>query len=1223
MMFPPFDKLVEEEFDQNCRLLADAGFPDAESCIRNLTDLRSASLRFEAGRDADRPHTVPPWFKTLKRILLEAPFPSAVLHATDSFVRQCRSTDDAFILFEETPRSLEVLARLSCGSPFLTQVLMNQPSALRELTIERRTAAMKSREDFFREAQQAVAYSDNTQEKLSQLRQYQRREILRIGMCDAFGLLDLKFVTLQISLLADAMVQICLELACADVGADEPPFSVVALGKHGGEELNYSSDIDLILIAPSETPVAQKTAHRLIEGLSRKMATGFLYRVDMRLRPWGSAGPLVSTPDTYEEYLRNHAALWEKQALLKARVVAGAPDAGNELMSRLPPLLFSVSEQDVLSVVRATKGQIEQQLKKKGRLASEVKLGAGSIRDIEFLAQALQLIHGQKEPRIASANTLDALVRLAEFGLMDVTTYRQLREGYIFLRTIEHALQLLHNQQTHELPADTRQLEWLSRRMDYPGETELLSRFREHKQAVRRIFDAQFTDATADVRLPQKKSPAAASNSNPSTLTKYFSSNAVFHEQLRERLFRDLDDKTCCRVHSEDLFGDVPQRLMTIAATEVSGLTSILCGLFFASRLDIREGETINGGGRSRFEYVVPPATFLGVFVCEDTSVNSHTRQPIPDASLQKELENLIRMQQTQPDSDVRETLVEMFCRRVADLAPATQPLADLSIEVAENEIEGLTVLKITADDSFGFFFELSNALSICGFRILRAELGVTEGRIHDVIYVSEASGGPVKSQERIEELRTAVTLIKQFTAWLPSNNDPHQALIRFRDLLHVLLQKSEWKSNVADLRQPEVLRDVAQVLGISRYLWEDFLQVRTDNLLPLLTDTGQLQRRIPRPDLVEQLQRSLSSATDDKELAKALNTFKDHHLFRIDLRHVLGHCGPFGAFSEEITELAEIVVDAACHLAGDSLQTKHGVPRLADGSPCPFVIVALGKFGGVEMGFASDIEMFGVFSEDCRTDGPSPLSAASFFERVVGRTSELIRTRHKGIFEVDLRMRPYGQAGSPAVSLETFRRYFSPQGDAWPYERQSLVRLRYVSGDPDFGNTVLEECHKLIYTDEGFDFDAMRAMREKQVRQLVRGGSVNAKLSDGGLVDCEYSVQALQLTFGKSQPSLRNPNTLRTMNAALKTGLLSATEHESAQTAYMFLRELIDCLRMVRGNALDLTVPVVGSADHRQLAKRMEAVHDSPLPLDELESQLAVVRAFSRRVEEICTSRR
>ena len=760
--------------------------------------------------------------------------------------------------------------------------------------------------------------------------------------------------------------------------------------------------------------------------------------------------------------------------------------------------------------------------------------------------------------------------------------------------------------------------------MDYPGEADLLNRFHEHRRAVRRIFDAQFTPMPTRASLDEFSNNilSAKNDGTPlelSELATYFQNHGAEHEDLRRSMFDDLKAGAACRVHAQEFGSDKNLQLITIAVRGTPGLTSMICGVFFANYLDIREGDCNNGAGPNRFGCNIPSDRFLGIFLCEDTATTVAGNAQSTATVIQNELERLLKMQQSEQSSDVRATLLDMFCKRVANLQAAPIPLAELSITVTQEEADAATVLQISADDSFGFFFELSNALSICGFRILRAQLGETDGRIRDVLHVAESDGGVVSNKERVEELRTAIVLIKQFTNWLPSNNDPHQALLRFRDLLHVLLRKSQWETNVANLQQPEVLRAVGQVLGISRYLWEDFLQVRTEKLLPLLTDSGKLQNRVTRTELQNELASILSFTTDAAGRIAALNTFKDLHLFRTDLRHVLGHCGPFGTFSNEITELAEVIISAACQIASAELHMTYGPPCLDNGNLCPFTIVALGKFGGVEMGFASDIEMYLVFQQECHTAGQTRISASNFFERMVSRITELIQCRHKGIFSIDLRMRPYGQAGSPAVALNSFRNYFSPDGEAWPYERQSLVKLRCISGDAEFGAVVRAECHAIVYADSGFDFDAMRGMREKQVRQLVHGGTINAKLSDGGLVDCEYAVQALQLTFGHNRPSLRTTNTLQALNAAFRERLLTADEHSAATTAYMFLRELIDCLRMTRGNAQDLTVPPHNSADYAQLTKRMEAVHDSPLQLDELEAQLAAVKAFSARVEQFC----
>ncbi|MEZ6124345.1 MAG: hypothetical protein R3C49_14400 [Planctomycetaceae bacterium] len=967
-MFPSFDKLTVAEIDQNTARLAAVGVRYPEDAVEILMRIRQTFLEsIKSGGAPVSEAGDPEWFRILIRVLEEAPRIDAVITAVDRFIARHRSAADAFAVFEHTPRSMEILSRLACGSPFLTQTVLSQPDVLEDLTTVRRTAETKAREQFVDEAMMVVSESTKLVEQLGILRRFQRREILRIGMCDAFGLLDLKVVTLQLSLLADAMVQVCLSLVCHDAGCEIPGFSILALGKHGGEELNYSSDIDLVLVGRDVSQHEQRIARQLIDALCENHSSGFLYRVDMRLRPWGDAGLLVTTVDAYADYLNCHAELWERQALLKARVIGGDHSPGTEFLNRLPSVLFTAGQEEVFDRVRRMKSQIEQRLRQAGKLHSEVKLGAGSIRDIEFLVQALQLTHGKTEPRVASANTLDALVRLAEFGMLNAMEYRQLREGYIFLRTVEHALQLLHNQQTHELPADPDQRRWLARRLDYPGEAALLARFEEHRRSVRSIFE----------------------------------------------------------------------------------------------------------------RYLFP------------VDLDSEASPPKPDG-------------------------------RAGESA---------SVESESGDSSALIILKKQLDP------ELRQALSAV--------------------------------------LDEPVT----------------------RDVIH-------------------------RVTGCSRHLWESILQGQSSEFLNLLSHLPDLQRRIPDAELREdlfQLLRSGGAARDIDRAERILNEFKDRRLLRSDLRHLLGYCGEFGSFSDEITGLAEVVVTTASHLAYTSLIQQSGVPMTSGGYVCRWALVALGKFGGREMGVASDLELLLVYEDDGTTEDSGGMSCAVFFERLVNQLPVLINARQKGIFDVDLRMRPYGQAGSAAISLHRLQAYFGPTGDAWPYERQSLVKARSVGGDPAFGTDVERRLSELLYSSSHFDFVAMRAMREKQIRQLVHGGTINAKLSDGGLVDCEYAVQALQLTFGHRIPELRTQNTLKALQAAHDAALLTAEQFQQTAQAYRFLRELIDCLRMDRGNALDLTVPPLASTEYRQLAARMQAVHDSPVSLGDLDRQMNNVRMFAGQVEQIC----
>ena len=310
--------------------------------------------------------------------------------------------------------------------------------------------------------------------------------------------------------------------------------------------------------------------------------------------------------------------------------------------------------------------------------------------------------------------------------------------------------------------------------------------------------------------------------------------------------------------------------------------------------------------------------------------------------------------------------------------------------------------------------------------------------------------------------------------------------------------------------------------------------------------------------------------------------------MFRIDMRHILGHTREFWDFAAELTDLAEVVVNSVFHLCHEDLRLVHGSPCLENGQLSQMSVVALGKFGGREMGFASDIELMFIYAGNGRTTGPAVITTTEFYEKLVQNFVSAIRARREGIFQIDLQLRPYGNAGSLAVSLDAFRRYFAPGGPAWAYERQALVRLRPVAGDPRLGQQVARLRDEYVYTGEPFDVTAMRAMRERQVRHLVKGGTFNPKFSPGGLVDVEYLVQGLQITHGRDHAGLRQTNTREAMAALAEAGILSAEDYTRLRKAHTFLRWLIDSLRVVRGNAKDVTMPPENTEEFAFLARRM-----------------------------------
>jgi glutamate-ammonia-ligase adenylyltransferase len=292
-------------------------------------------------------------------------------------------------------------------------------------------------------------------------------------------------------------------------------------------------------------------------------------------------------------------------------------------------------------------------------------------------------------------------------------------------------------------------------------------------------------------------------------------------------------------------------------------------------------------------------------------------------------------------------------------------------------------------------------------------------------------------------------------------------------------------------------------------------------------------------------------------------------------------------AFSAAITDLAEAVVASALRACLDEVARTHGWPRDESGRRPPVAILGLGKFGGREMGYASDIELVVVYGFAGRTE-KSGVDAGVFFEAVVREITGLIAAREEGIFHVDLRLRPHGAKGPLATPLATLRDYYRAGGGAAPFERQALIKLRRVAGDEALGAEVERLRDAFVWSDEPWDRADALHLRERQARELVPPGRFNVKYSPGALVDVEYAVQYLQLEHGRSRPELRTPSTLEALDRLRDAGVIDPTRRDELRAAYLFWRRVADALRMVRGNAKDLLLPESGSEEVRFLARRL-----------------------------------
>ncbi|MBI4609685.1 MAG: bifunctional [glutamate--ammonia ligase]-adenylyl-L-tyrosine phosphorylase/[glutamate--ammonia-ligase] adenylyltransferase [Candidatus Rokubacteria bacterium] len=431
------------------------------------------------------------------------------------------------------PGAVPLLAVLGGGSQFLADTLRRYPTVLPWL-LEPDTMRARLRDELAAELAANLAPFSSLKARWNVLRRFKYRELLRIGCRDLLGDADLTVTTEELSRLADACLEAAWRMADAEcrarygapltVSGEEAGLAIIGMGKLGGEELNYSSDIDLVFVYSEDGEAERgfsnaeyftRVARGVVVALESVTEEGYAFRVDVRLRPEGRMGPLVLSLDGYRTYFAERAEPWERQALIKARPAGGDRRVGERFLQLIRPFVYRPGvDPEIVSQVRAMKREIDRSLRAKGGERANVKLGVGGIREVEFLVQALQLLYGGDDPWLRERNTLRAIFRLTERGYLSPVLARRLSAAYTFLRTVEHRLQIVHEFQTHTLPSDPGELGRLARRtgIQLPPERAartFRSRYRAVTHEVHRAFSAFFEAPPVAVKRPRIPSVAA------------------------------------------------------------------------------------------------------------------------------------------------------------------------------------------------------------------------------------------------------------------------------------------------------------------------------------------------------------------------------------------------------------------------------------------------------------------------------------------------------------------------------------------------------------------------------------------------------------------------------------------------------------------------------------------------------------------------------------------
>ncbi len=463
----------------------------------------------------------------IERLIRKSPSPTL---ARTNFVRLIES--GGLTSFKKIPqRQLLPLFRLLGGSAYLSDILIRGGRDWPDLFLRQSETKQKTTSDHLSELSPMMRGAVSADHLARALRLHKQREFIRIGARDLSSLASVEETMRELTALAEASLEAAYSFCRAELEEEygvlrlpgterKNRFAILGMGKLGGEELNFSSDIDIVYLYEDDEGeseggrkgklVPRQFFHHLAERVSRAMGEitdeGFVFRVDLRLRPLGRNGPLVQPLSSALLYYESWGQCWERAALIKARAVAGDRELGGQFLHEIEPFVYRrYLDFTTVEELRHMKRRIEQELLSLQDKNRNVKLGRGGIREIEFFTQALQLVNGGYEPKIRDQNSLRALNLLAQHGFIPDREKNKLSEAYRLLRNVEHKIQMVQEAHAHSIPESKEDERALARRLEYcprKGKSErklFWQDYRSHTSSVRRAFNRLFYGAQQEM----------------------------------------------------------------------------------------------------------------------------------------------------------------------------------------------------------------------------------------------------------------------------------------------------------------------------------------------------------------------------------------------------------------------------------------------------------------------------------------------------------------------------------------------------------------------------------------------------------------------------------------------------------------------------------------------------------------------------------------------------
>ncbi len=637
---------------------------------------------------------------------------------------------------------------------------------------------------------------------------------------------------------------------------------------------------------------------------------------------------------------------------------------------------------------------------------------------------------------------------------------------------------------------------------------------------------------------------------------------------------------------------------LTLIGGNFAGFFSAVSGFLASSGYDIHAGKAFS----FLPEAVLPALPQGGIidFLLLDRT-DGPCSEPAEQARLQSEMENLFRRFEAGEAAGVRTELYRRIGGKLEQRRGLEKSVVPLEIQC--HVLNTGTQVAVRGRDREAMLFCISGALTLQGLSIEKLLTQTHEdGSFEDRITVTGPARQPIRNAKDLEKIRTGIALMERLLETLPAATDLQAAAEGLQALVEDWLEES---NALTEKEGPEALPALSRVLTAGSHMWDMVNRLGPKSFRQMLTELTMEHDAPSREHHLSALKKIEPTETESESLFSKVRAYRERELLKAELDLLLTSTRDLNEFSDRLNALAEGLLIFCIELLWKGLAKQYGIP-------CPWALFALGKFGGQEMGSGSDLEILLVYANTGETTGPEKASYGELYQRLCEQLLRALETRPGETLALDFRLRPHGDSGPLAASFPAWREYFSAKDKALDYEKQALIRLRPVYGSEDLTQKILSARDEIVYANPPVSIAHTLELHAQQTALKTKPGTWNAKYSEGGMAELEYSVQFLQLAHGNSKPSLRQHNIARALETLLESGILTLSEFENLYTSRLFLRRLINALRLVRGQAGDLHCPFPASPEFSFLAKRMGYVQRQGITA---ESQLDRDIQQSRRV--------